>query len=258
LLVRRRMSPGPKHRPIEPPTLKKPSALSIPGRIRRTTRHTREPVRFGDRKGQTRFVSALPGGRWLAPLLFALGSLGRVSGAEAPPWEVTRGEVRIVLPLKPGGAFEGRTTALTGHLVLGSARPLALDGALEVDLATIDTGVALRNRHMRENYLELQKGRLFEKARLTELRLAEADGPEFRGRTGFTATLLVHGTPQPISGSAEIRPAGTGVRVAAEFLLSLSDFGIAPPEYFGVGVGNRIMVKVSFSAAPAAAPGGSR
>ena len=252
------MSPGPNDRPIEPPTLKKPSTLSIPGRLRRTTRRAREPVRFGARKGRTRFVSAQSSARWLAPVLVTLGCLGGATGAETPGWEVTRGEVRIVLPLKPGGAFEGKTTALTGHLVLGPVKPLALDGALEVDLATIDTGVALRNRHMRENYLELQKGKLFEKARLTELRLAEADGPEFRGRTGFTATLLVHGTPQPISGSAEIRPAGTGVRVAAEFLLSLSDFGIAPPEYFGVGVGNRIMVKVSFSAAPAAAPGGTR
>jgi hypothetical protein len=39
--------------------------------------------------------------------------------------------------------------------------------------------------------------------------------------------------------------------VTATFPLSLTDFGIEPPQYMGVGVGNRLVVKVSFLAAVA-------
>jgi polyisoprenoid-binding protein YceI len=209
------------------------------------------------RKRSTPFVSS--SGRRIALLTVAAGVLaGAAAGADGPAWQVTRADVRIILPMKPGGAFDAKTTALSGRLAPGSGKPLPLEGALEVDLGTIDTGIALRNRHMRENYLEVQKGEGFDKARLTDLRLTDADGPAFVGRTGFTGTLLIHGVPRPISGTAEIRPEGTGVRVVADFPLSLSDFAIPPPEYLGVGVANRILLKVSFSAAPAAPKGGVR
>ena len=192
-------------------------------------------------------------------MMAAAGMLaGPAFGADSPAWQVTRAEVRIVLPMKPGGAFDAKTTALSGRLALGSGKPLPLEGVIEVDLATIDTGIALRNRHMRENYLEIHKGDGFDKARLTGLRLTDADGAGFVGRTGFTGTLLVHGVSRPIAGTAEIRQEGTGVRVVADFPLSLSDFGIPPPEYLGVGVANRILLKVSFSAAPADPKGGAR
>lgn len=183
---------------------------------------------------------------------------GSAIAADGSGWRVTRADVRIVLPMKPGGAFDAKTTALTGRLVPGEGKPMPIEGALEVDLSTIDTGIDLRNRHMRENYLEVQKGDGFDKARLTDLRLSDADSPSFVGRTGFTATLLVHGVPRPISGTAEIRPDGAGVRVVADFPLSLSDFAIPQPMYLGVGVANRILLKVSFSAAPADTKGGAR
>jgi len=209
------------------------------------------------RKRPTGFESSAA--RRLVLLTLAASTLaGAAAGADGAAWQVTRADVRIILPMKPGGAFDAKTTALSGRLAPGSGKPLPLEGALEVDLATIDTGIDLRNRHMRENYLEVQKGEGFDKARLTDLRLTDADGPAFVGRTGFTGTLLIHGVPRPISGTAEIRPEGTGLRVVADFPLSLSDFAIAQPMYLGVGVANRILLKVSFSAAPADPKGGAR
>ena len=59
----------------------------------------------------------------------------------------------------------------------------------------------------------------------------------------------MHGVSRPIAGSAEIQRAGTAVRVSASFPLALTDFGIEPPQYMGVGVGNRLSVKVTFMAA---------
>jgi hypothetical protein len=39
--------------------------------------------------------------------------------------------------------------------------------------------------------------------------------------------------------------------VEATFPLALTDFDVTPPEYLGVGVGNRLIVKVRFTATPA-------
>ena len=48
-----------------------------------------------------------------------------------------------------------------------------------------------------------------------------------------------------------LRREGAGLRVEASFPMALSDFGIQAPEYLGVGVGNRLIVSVSFVALPA-------
>ena len=59
----------------------------------------------------------------------------------------------------------------------------------------------------------------------------------------------MHGVSRPIAGSAEIQRAGRRVRVTASFPLALTDFGIEPPQYMGVGVANRLSIKVTFTAA---------
>jgi hypothetical protein len=43
------------------------------------------------------------------------------------------------------------------------------DGSLAVDLRTLDTGIALRNEHLRENYLEVDKGPGFDTATLSKI-----------------------------------------------------------------------------------------
>jgi polyisoprenoid-binding protein YceI len=169
-------------------------------------------------------------------------------GAGPPAWRIGRGEVRITVPLKPGGAFEARTSSLGGTLTVGAARPLPLTGSISVDLATIDTGIGLRNRHLREKYLEVTRGPGFDRAVLSAIHVNEAEGEDFQGRTAFAGTLLLHGASRPVGGEAEIRASGPGVRVEATFPLTLTDFGIVPPEYLGVGVADRVLVKVSFTA----------
>ena len=175
--------------------------------------------------------------------------------AETPSFRIERGDVRVTVPLMPGGAFEAKTTTLSGTLALGAGRPLPLTGEMTVELTGIDTGIALRNQHLREKYLEVAKGPGFDKAVLSEIRLNDAEGEGFRGRTAFSGSLLLHGVKRPVSGTAEIRGQGAGVRVEATFPLALTDFGIEPPEYLGVGVANKVMVRVQFTATLGSAGG---
>lgn len=188
----------------------------------------------------------------LAAAALLIAALGPAPGwtADAASWSVQNGEVRISVPLRPGGAFEAKTAALSGRLRAGGSRPVLLSGEITLDLATIDTGIDLRNRHLREKYLQIARGQGFDKAVLTEIGVPEASGTDFRGRSAFTATLLLHGVKGPVSGACEIKADGTAVRVEASFPLTLRDFGIEPPEYMGVGVGNKLLVKVAFSAVP--------
>jgi polyisoprenoid-binding protein YceI len=170
--------------------------------------------------------------------------------AAAQSWRATQGDVRVAVPLRPGGGFEAKTQALKGTLTLAAADPVHFTGELELDLTTIDTGIQLRNQHLRENYLEVAKPG-FDKAVLADIRVGEARSETFEGRSSFAGTLKLHGVSKAIGGSAELKREASGVRVTASFPLLLTDFGIEPPQYMGVGVGNRLQVKVTFLAAGA-------
>ena len=177
---------------------------------------------------------------------------GAVARGAEPPWKVEKGELRVTVPLKPGGAFEATSASLAGTLTPGGSRPVKLTGEITLDLSTIETGISLRNQHLREKYLQVARGRGFDHAVLTDVAVNDAAGPDFEGRSAFTGSLLLHGVQGRVTGTAEVHRSGAGVRVDASFPLTLTDFGIEPPEYLGVGVGNKVMVRVQLTALPRA------
>jgi polyisoprenoid-binding protein YceI len=181
--------------------------------------------------------------------LLSLGVDGRA--AEAPSYRVLRGEVRVVCPLTVGGVFETKTTSIAGTVGVAEGTPAALSGELAVDLSTLDTGIELRNTHLRETYLEVLRGAEFTSAVLSGVCLDKAGTSAFRGQTPFAGTLLLHGTRRPVAGQAEIRSEGKDVRVLASFPLRIDDYGIASPRYLGVGVKNEVQVKISLLVTPA-------
>jgi hypothetical protein len=90
---------------------------------------------------------------------------------------------------------------------------------------------------------------------LSSIVMSEAAGTEFAGKTPFSGTLLLHGVSHAVSGTADIRHVAQGVSVEASFPLVLTDHGVEPPMYLGVGVAAKVMVKVAFVAvATKAAP----
>jgi len=76
--------------------------------------------RLAPSNGSTRLVAAG---------LLALVS-GLASGAQGPTFRVERGDLRVTVPLKPGGAFEAKTTSIAGSVALGVGKPLPLTGDL--------------------------------------------------------------------------------------------------------------------------------
>ncbi len=177
-----------------------------------------------------------------------LAALPAPAGAQATVWQVDAGDVRVRCPLTVGGAFEATSRRLAGTLRASATDPAAFEGELTVDLASLDTGIALRNTHMRDTYLEVARGSGFDAARLQSITLGSATATSATGRVPFTARLTLHGMEHPVTGQAEIRRSGGTVRVDARFPVSLPSFGIASPRYLGVGVRDEVEVRVTFDA----------
>ena len=192
-------------------------------------------------------------------LLTTLDPIGaRPAGAEEV-WRLTSGNVRVRCRLTVGGSFDAATPAISG--TLRRAGPDAsYAGALRVDLVPLDTGIELRNAHLRDNYLEVARGEQFRYAALTGIALADPLPPgTARHETAFSGTLLLHGVEQTVAGEAELSRRDAGIRVQAAFSLSLEAFDIPPPRYLGVGVRDEVRVRVTFDAVRGgAADGDSR
>jgi polyisoprenoid-binding protein YceI len=168
--------------------------------------------------------------------------MGTVIGA-GDTLQVKSGEVSVICPLTVGGSFEAKTDVVKGEVtVAGPAQPL--DGALHVDLQSLETGIGLRDRHMKNNYLEVEKGAEYAAARLEDIRV-----DKLAGKTTFRGLLTLHGSRKEVTGTAEIKQTGAGYRVEATFPLRTAEFGIPEPTYLGVGVKDEVQVRVTFVAA---------
>lgn len=160
---------------------------------------------------------------------------------------IQKGEVVVNLPLTVGGSFEAKTTDVSGELSADPAQPGRLEGTITVDLKTLETGIGLRNQHLRENYLEVDKGSGFDKATLSEIHVDVPDPAAHQGKAPFTGQFELHGQKKELKGEALVKRQGDTALVEATFPLSISDYQIKKPTYLGVGVKNDIRVKVTFT-----------
>lgn len=172
----------------------------------------------------------------------------QAAGTES--WGVAAGDVRVRCRMTVGGSFDAVTSDVSGTLRREASDTGSYTGELRVALATLDTGIGLRNEHLRTTYLELDRGPAFRDAVLSGIVLG-APAPAGNGRheTGFSGTLTLHGVQRVVEGEAELRRRSGQVQVEAEFSLSLDAFDIPPPRYLGIGVRDTVRITVRFDAA---------
>jgi polyisoprenoid-binding protein YceI len=124
-----------------------------------------------------------------------------------------------------------------------------VSGSLVVDLESLQTGIGLRDRHLKEEYLQVDR---FPQARLTLSRLDVACVPEGAAfapvAVPFDGTLMLHGVSKPVSGQARVGRHDARVDVSAQFSIKLGDFGVEIPKYMGITVAEKVDVKTTFSA----------
>ena len=181
-----------------------------------------------------------------AVVLGVVGVVG-VAGSSraADAYKVSGAEVVVVCPLTVGGSFEARTKSVSGEVTASAADPGSVSGALRVDLQTLETGIAVRDRHMRETYLEVEKGPEFAVATFDKIRIEK-----LAGKSTFKGTLLLHGQRQEVTGVADLQQRDGRIRVQAQFPIKVSAFQIQKPTYLGVGVRDEIQIKVMLTVEP--------
>jgi polyisoprenoid-binding protein YceI len=178
----------------------------------------------------------------------ALMTAAAAPAGAADAYKVSSGEVTVMCPLTVGGSFEAKTKNLSGDVTPASDEQGAVRGALKVELQTLETGIGIRDRHMKNNYLEVEKGPGFATATIEDIRVEKLEG-----KTVFTAMLSLHGQKKKVSGAAELQQKDGRIRVQAQFPVKVSEFEIPAPTYLGVGVKDEIQIKVSLMAVPSGA-----
>ena len=172
--------------------------------------------------------------------------LAGTSLVAAGTFRVAQGDVKITCPVTLGGSFDAKTKALSGSLTTSGTD---VDGSIAVDLRMLDTGIHLRNEHMKENYLEIDKGSGYDKAVLSGINLEGLNADTTEGKGSFTGSLTLHGVKKNVGGPIEVRKLAEGLRVKASFPVNLPDYNIPEPRYLGVGVKNTVQVEVAFTTA---------
>jgi polyisoprenoid-binding protein YceI len=122
-----------------------------------------------------------------------------------------------------------------------------ISGRFEVQLSELETGISLRDQHMKEKYLEVSK---FPKATLElnafELPQDLALLKDALHQQKFSGTLQLHSVSKPVEGVFNLEPSADRVLLKASYNINLSDFGIEVPNYAGIKVADVVEIETQF------------
>lgn len=112
-------------------------------------------------------------------------------------------------------------------------------------LSELDTGIGMRDEHMKDEYLEVKK---YPTALLKIENIKLPDGfeanPSDIKNQSFEGELTLHGKQQKISGIFSLNKS---LELVANFNIKLSDYGITIPEYLGVTVADSVTIDTKFN-----------
>src|SRR5262249_36771947 len=115
---------------------------------------------------------------------------------------------------------------------------------VQVPLASMKTGISIRDKHMHEKYLQTPN---YPTAELNVPRSAlkiPADGANSSGDAA--GTLALHGKSKPINFHYTGTREGSKLKVKGTMHLNMNDFGIEVPVYLGVTVKPDVDVAAQF------------
>jgi polyisoprenoid-binding protein YceI len=141
---------------------------------------------------------------------------------------------------KPGFIrINGEGAVATGKITENEGK---VYGQVEVPLSTLKTGLELRDKHLKEKYLNVDK---FPKAVFVL-------DPVLPNGTGFpfTGKLTIKEDTIPVSGSAKVNTIRLDTQeVTAEFKIEMKDLkSLGVPEYAGIKVADTVTVNLKFVA----------
>lgn len=142
--------------------------------------------------------------------------------------------------------FEGTTDEIDGYLLVSgiSGTPKAgNEFYFEVNLEALDTGIGLRNRHMRDNYLETDRHPYVSFG--GTLAKTEMSSDSTLAVTSF-GTFDLHGVKREREIEVQVVSLSDGYRVTGEFYVKLEDHDIDIPKLMFLKINQNIRVSIEF------------
>ncbi len=155
------------------------------------------------------------------------------------------------LSAQPGSSVSFTAAGPAGMKIVGTTSELAAgdDGqsvTITVTMTHLATGIELRDKHMREKYLEVQT---YPTATLTVPRAALVFPAAGATQTGDSqGSLTLHGQTHPSTFHYSATNNAGAYKVDATVRVNMHDFGITVPSYLGVTVKPDVDVEVHFTA----------
>lgn len=136
-----------------------------------------------------------------------------------------------------GGPAKGNLN-VTGNTV---------SGVLTFDLQTLKTGIELRDKHMKEKYLQVSE---YPQAQLTltDLQIPPmifADKNANAQKVPFKGKLKLKNEEHEVNGEADLKRSGDKINVTTDFSIKLDQFGVEIPKYLGVTVASDVKIHVT-------------
>jgi polyisoprenoid-binding protein YceI len=140
--------------------------------------------------------------------------------------------------------FEGVTENIDGYLYWEGEDTLGTNEIyFEVDLNTVDTGIGLRNRHMRENYLHTDEyPKTYFKGKLTKISSMQND----MQKVIANGVMFIHGIEQKKSVEAQLIPQEQGYKIITKFIVALPDYDIEVPQLMFMKINEDIQLELEF------------
>ena len=115
----------------------------------------------------------------------------------------------------------------------------SLTGSSILTLDALTTGIGLRDKHMKEKYLETGK------FPTTEFKLNKLNLPkDSEEKIPFEGNLTLHGVSKSVNGLCKTIHSSEKLNLNFEFKLKTGDFGISVPNFAGVTMGEEVIVSV--------------
>lgn len=176
--------------------------------------------------------------------------------AQATEYDVDTNSARQVVFVSEATieSFEGITDRIDGFVSIPYGALIAdssYDSSqfyFEVDLNSLDTGIGLRNRHMRENYLHTKK---YPYASYT----GEIESVERASDSTFLVAcagqMTIHGVTRDLRAVDTVVVRGGGYRVSVGFPIALPDYDIEIPKLMFLKINETVQLHLSFGLGPA-------
>lgn len=155
----------------------------------------------------------------------------------------------------PLESFEGVTDRVDGFVFLPETGVVAGDAFpssrlhFEVALASLETGIRLRDRHMREEYLEVERFPFATFSGSVES-IAGSDETDEVLRVTSSGTFAVHGVEREREIECDARVADPGYRVRCSFPVRLPDHDIDIPRVMFLKLAEEVRVDLDLHLRP--------